>query len=309
MMPSGSVYDPAPLPRGHVEYSVRPVDLITCLYLLVNACLVLCWASRIESAYGYCAAFSSAAVAVMVIPPLCRCSTVPWVAFIGELYPIAGFTFQYMSTAVLNQASPLPWFDPWLAEIDRSLFGGLVCDRFSTAIPHPLFAESMAFFYFSYYLLIPSVSLILWFKNRGLCLDCIFSMACSFYLFYLIFSLFPSAGPQFYARQGAIEWKGFFFGPLLTSLLENTELPTGSFPSSHVGIALAITFFAWRFHRGLGVITAFLTSGLCFAILYGGPHYALDLPCGLVAGSVFLGLSRLISRTMKNVCRQKNHIP
>lgn len=275
---------------------LRSMDRITCLFLLINTGLVLAWASRIDSPIMLGAAFLTGAVAAFFIPPMMRQSSRKLIALIGTLYPVAAFTFLYMSTASLNHASPVPGLDPWLAGIDEALFGSLVCDRFKAALPHRPFAEIMAFFYFSYYLMIPGTSLLLWFKRRRLCFEYIFSVTFSFYLYYLVFSIVPSAGPQFFAHEGAIVWDGYFFGPLLTQILEHGELPTGAFPSSHVGIALVTSVFAWRFGRGFGALIAFLTLGLSCAILYGAPHYALDLPCGLATGWIFLLLSRFMIR-------------
>jgi membrane-associated phospholipid phosphatase len=154
----------------------------------------------------------------------------------------------------------------------------------------------MAFFYFSYYLMIPGMGLFLWFRKKERFSHFVFTSALCFYFFYWLFSLIPSAGPQYYLYEGFIEWKGVFFGPLLTHLLQAVECPTGAFPSSHVGVALIVCGFAWRQGRRPGLLLLILLTGLAASILYGGPHYFLDLPCGLAVGFVFLGCAETCAR-------------
>jgi hypothetical protein len=180
--------------------------------------------------------------------------------------------------------------------MDSVLFGRPFCALFSEAYPHTLFAEVMAFFYLSYYLIIPGMGLLLWFRKRPAFEPFLFQVALCFYFFYGVFSLFPSAGPQYHLYDGAIAWDGVFFGPVLTELLLALEVPTGAFPSSHVGLALIVFFTTLRHQAWAGLPMAILLTGLCAAILYGGPHYFLDLPCGLAVGAVFLWLSRPCGR-------------
>lgn len=264
-----------------------PVDLITTGYLLLAAGMAAAWHERLPDAFWLAPLLLAAALAALFVPSLLRRREQGLGRFISAWYPVLAFTFLYLNTSLLNSASPIPPIDAWLAGIDEALFGSPLCDRFSSACPHPVFGEAMAFFYFSYYLMIPGLGLFLWFRVRRLFDSFIFTSALCFYFFYLVFSLLPSAGPQFYLREGALQWQGFLFGPLLTTILENVEVPTGAFPSSHVGVALIVTCFAWRGSRPLGALFTVLLAGLCLAILYGGPHYFLDLPCGLAVGAVF----------------------
>jgi hypothetical protein len=265
----------------------KPIDVITSAYLLLAAGLAAAWHARLPDAFWLAPLLLASAVAVLFLPPYLRRTGNAFACFVAAGYPVVAFTFLYLGTSLFNAASPIPSLDPWLAGIDDNLFGGSLCDRFSAAYPHPVFAEIMAFFYFSYYLMIPGLGLLLWFRVRPLFDSFVFTTALCFYFFYLVFSLFPSAGPQFHLRGGALHWEGYLFGPLLTTILQNVEVPTGAFPSSHVGVALIATCFAWRTSRGLGGLFTVLCTGLSLAILYGGPHYFLDLPCGLAVGAFF----------------------
>jgi hypothetical protein len=277
-----------------------PLDLITCIYMLVSGCLAGLWGRSVPGAAWICPLFIAGGLASLWLPPLLRRSGHPLLIFLAAWYPVPALAFFYLSTARLNQGSPVPVLDPWLADWERDFFGGLVCERFSETCSSTLFAEIMAFFYYSYYIMIPGLGLLLWFRNKRLFPEFIFCTAMGFYVFYLIFAIAPSHGPQFHVNQGAILWDGHFFGPLLTNLLSRIEVPTGAFPSSHVGMAVVVTAFAWRHHRGLGLIAALLTAGLSAAILYGAPHYFLDLPCGIALGLVYLIAYGPLARKLGN---------
>jgi len=283
---------------SHLTSNLKPLDLITGSYILIASVLAFLWIGLVQSAIILCCAFL-----IFLIPPLLRRLNNPISVFISDIYPMPLFAFLYIQTATFNQKSPVPLLDEHIAGIDQDLFGMQFCDLFSSAFPSLFFSEAMAFFYFSYYLMIPGVGFLLWIKNRVLYRSFIFTTALCFYFFYLVFSILPSEGPQFYLREGVILWKGYFFAPILNDILNALEVPTGAFPSSHVGIALIVTVFAWRFNKVLGVILTVLTSGLCAAVLYGGPHYFIDLPCGLVVGVIFILIAAPCFRFLKRTPR------
>ncbi|MHC4942397.1 MAG: phosphatase PAP2 family protein [Planctomycetota bacterium] len=275
--------------------TLMPIDLITCVYLLASGCLAGLWGKSVPGALWLCPLFIAGGLATLVFPPLLRGSRSSLLHFLADWYPIFGFTFFYLSTGLLNQGSPIPCLDPWLAEWDRALFGRIFCEGFSEAFSTRVFAEIMAFFYFSYYFMIPGLGLVLWFRDRLLFRRFLFCTALGFYFFYLLFSILPSYGPQFHVNHGAIFWDGYLFGPLLTGLLLGIEMPTGAFPSSHVGVSVVVTVFAWRHSRRLGALAAILLAGLSLSILYGGPHYFIDLPCGIALGLCFLLLHQPVA--------------
>ncbi|MBU0756345.1 MAG: hypothetical protein KJ645_14480, partial [Planctomycetes bacterium] len=171
--------------------AAKTLDRITALYLAASAILVCWWNARIPHAGWFIFVYLASAVAAWRLPPLLRRSRNPLLRFLGDWYPILCFTACYLATASLNKGSPFPPLDPWLIHMERQLFGSLVCDRFSSAFSQPLFAEAMAFFYFSYYLMIPGLGLILWWRRRSLFHEFVLVTACTFYVYYLVFSVWP----------------------------------------------------------------------------------------------------------------------
>lgn len=276
--------------------AIRPVDLITVIYLLLSGSLAVLFLYPAEAGGSIALVHGLAALA---IPLACRALNRPerpWRTAVLEWYPPFIFTLFYLETAAINQGSPFPSLDPWLAASDRFLFDDTLSSALPALVPDLWFAEVMAFFYFSYYLLVPGVGLYLWIRQRSVFREYVLTVAACFYFCYLLFCLFPSGGPQFHIEGGRIVWEGCFFGPMLTEMLSRNEVATGAFPSSHVAVSLIALAFVWRSRSLVRFLVAVLFAGLFLSTVYGGPHYALDLPAGLAVGWFFLAAVPRLNR-------------
>jgi hypothetical protein len=81
---------------------------------------------------------------------------------------------------------------------DDTIFGSQLSIGFSTYFSNLIFSELMYLSYFSFYLLIISFTLYMYFKRKNEFERTNFQLIASLYIFYFIFCIFPSAGPQFY---------------------------------------------------------------------------------------------------------------
>lgn len=270
------------------ESILRPVDLISIFYLLVSGILAAVF--LFPSITGGLVALAHGAV-VIALPFCLRAlgqESKGWKNFVREWYPAAFFFALYAETALINSGSPVSSLDPWLSGIDDAVFGAQLSEAFPVAVPMTWFQEWMAFSYCSYYVLIPGGGLYIWLKNRRAFSDFLFTTAACFYFCYIVFIIFPAGGPQMYLHDGVIHWDGVFFGPLLTAMLGTLESDTGAFPSSHIAISLIVVVSVWRLKGGLRYLFVLVFIGLFLATVYGGPHYAIDLPAGVAVGILFL---------------------
>ena len=76
----------------------------------------------------------------------------------------------------------------------------------------------------------------------------------------------------------------------------------GAFPSSHVGVAVVILLFMWRFKPKVAVAVFLpIVIALSLATVYGQYHYFTDVIAGLVMGiSIGLYGSFLTAKRVKN---------
>lgn len=227
------------------------------------------------------------------------------VVLLGEWYP---------DTYALNRI--LPNFDPLVAGWDQAIFTSQPALTFSETMPWLWFSELMYLGYASYYFMSVIIPLLFFFRFYDKFVETGGIIVTSFFLFYLIYVIFPVAGPQYYfqaigidnALAGIFPDVGTYFtthqeclplpgndGPfraLVQVAHDAGERPTAAFPSSHVGIATVLLLLGARYCRMRRRCTLLkwfvpLYILLCFSTVYIKAHYAVDAMAGLVFGTVF----------------------
>ncbi|PLX10303.1 MAG: phosphoesterase [Marinilabiliales bacterium] len=211
-------------------------------------------------------------------------------ALIAKAYPLILSAYFYQETVNYNKLF-FDNLDSLLEKADFFLFGFQAAETFSQILPNHFFSELMYIAYFSFYLLIIGFFIINYQeKSMG---ENIFHLIASLYLFYLIFSFIPAAGPQYYFPypQNALP-EAFVFDDIMKIIQEFGEQPTGAFPSSHVGISIIILILL-RENSGkyfkIGLPIVFL---LILSTVYIKAHYVVDVIGGLLFAPFILLISR-----------------
>ncbi|HLP04338.1 MAG TPA: phosphatase PAP2 family protein [Paludibacter sp.] len=225
-------------------------------------------------------------------------------AFIGGL-----LIYWYPETYDINRL--ISNRDYWLAGIEQHIFGFQPALLFNKLYPQHWIAEIMNLGYLSYYPLIICTSIYFYFKDRKYFKYFFFVVLFSFFCYYLIFNLFPAAGPQYYyqaiglenASSGIFPRIGLYFSNhkelqsmddsgFFSRLVQNTQMvgerPTAAFPSSHVGISTLILILLLKNRRYLylACITP-LYVALVGATVYIQAHYVIDVVAGFVTAFLF----------------------
>ncbi|MCU7695147.1 phosphatase PAP2 family protein [Haoranjiania flava] len=207
-------------------------------------------------------------------------------AKIFHLLNVAGIyallTFLYKETATLNTLI-FPKIDAQLSLADEALFGFQPALYFSRWCSGCFWSELFFFGYFSYYLM-PLIILFLLYKYYPHKIEAFgFVVISSFLVYYVLFILFPAAGPQFYFTypDNAIDACGVF-GHAIQLIQKHGEGPTGAFPSSHV--AVSCIMLLWLYAHCRKWIKYFLPVViiLIFSTVYIKAHYVVDVVAGIV---------------------------
>jgi len=167
---------------------------------------------------------------------------------------------------------------------------------FSSYFSNSFFSEIMYFGYFSFYLLILGFVLYTFFKKRTIFLETIFILSTSLYIFYFIFGLFPSAGPQFYFSfpENSLP-DAYFFDKVMHFIQRNGEQPTGAFPSSHVGISIIILILLRKKVSHLIYKIAFpFVITLILSTVYIKAHYLVDVIAGIICAPIIYHISSIL---------------
>lgn len=147
--------------------------------------------------------------------------------------------------------------------------------------------------YFAYYPLIIFVSTYFYIRDIKLFNKVIFVIIFSFIIYYLIFIFFPAGGPQFYFNLVDIEIPVHgFFGKTMRLIQRMGERPAGAFPSSHVGIAVIIVIYIWKYIKKFFPYILILVVLLFLSTIYIRAHYLIDSIAGLLTAPLLYLLGK-----------------
>lgn len=276
---------------------LRATDTSTLVYNAAVVAIILAFSSRIPS-WDRIILLNLATVAVVLLLSRAGGQSHPLLRFLRDFYPMFFFFAAYEQTGRMNRVLFPELLDPLFQRLEYALFGFQPAVEFARRFPQPWFNEYMHIAYFSYYLLFPSLGLILHARgDRRVFDEYMFTLSSSFYVFFLIFILLPVAGAA--TLEAPPLPAAGPFTVLMDVIYAHLEPPGGAFPSSHVGIALLVVIYARR-HLAprLFWLYALLGISLTLATVYCRYHYAVDVLAGLAAGTAltffFQGVHRRI---------------
>jgi membrane-associated phospholipid phosphatase len=206
--------------------------------------------------------------------------------------------------------------DYLLAALEQNIFSCQPALLFPLKFPQNWFSEIMNFGYLSYYPIIIGSSVYFYISNKADFKQFFFSLMFSFYIYYLIYILFPTAGPQYYfcaltpdqIQHGIFPNLGNYFNlhtglvcnhvndGFFVNLVEKTQLvgerPTAAFPSSHVGISTLIVYSFLRKKKYAILALIFpVYLALVMSTVYIQAHYLIDSIAGFFSAILLYNIS------------------
>ncbi|MDR1129367.1 MAG: phosphatase PAP2 family protein [Prevotellaceae bacterium] len=281
------------------------VELLTFAYILITAaCILTLFGIHTQTCtlLFYRIAFFTA---VCLMAFISEKSGNKFVNYIRYLFPFSLIAYWYPETYYLahpdNTGLPesifLPNLDSFFEHLDVAIFGCSPAIEFSKAFPQSVVSEIMYFGYFSYYLLFLFTFTYFFFVKPDMADRAMFYCLCSFFIFYAIFTLVPVAGPQFYySFPDSQVPDGYFFCSLMRWLQFEGEMPTGAFPSSHVGLTLIVMILLFQNARKYFYIILPVAIILTAATVYIKAHYLVDVLAAFIAAPLILALSKSLFR-------------
>jgi membrane-associated phospholipid phosphatase len=167
----------------------------------------------------------------------------------------------------------------------------------------------MNFAYFAYFLLIPAAGVVLMRKARMYQVKkLLFSCMLGYYMCFIIFHLFPIAGPvHAFGHLPRVERQGGPFTFLVEKLQDVGGIHGGAFPSSHVAAATVVLIFLWLHERKAVWVFGPLVISLYISTVFLGYHYASDVFGGIIVGVFAVALGSVFGTQHANIlCSCKN---
>jgi len=272
---------------------LSPLDLATILYMLVSG-IYICFS---KADFNTLLPHFAIRIAILLLI-ICLCiaadkyKTNKPLLFLKNLYPLLFLGFFYTETHYMKNIIFDTNLDAYFYNAEHSLWNCQPSMEFSKLYHQAWVNELMNIFYFSYYVIIGLSCVVLYLKEAQQSQKAIFIVVLSFYLYYIVFAVFPVVGPQYHILNCGIEQNPpYFFGKLMRYILTDYEKPTGAFPSSHVGIAIIISYITYTHLKKLFFVTLPFVIGICFATVYIKAHYLVDVIAGIVSAPICILLS------------------
>lgn len=202
--------------------------------------------------------------------------------FVRVAYPVLLTPLLYTELDLLNQLHVQGYLDPTVQAWEEAVFGAQLSVVWARRQPWRWLSELMHLGYFSYYLLIP-VSALLVYRRGGPRELHRFTMitGLGFLLCYLLFTVFPVAGPRYlYDRLQGTPARALFF-EAVHAIAEAGSSKGTAFPSSHVAATVAAWLASRRVARGWFRVSAPFVVLLTLGTVYGRFHYAVDSVAGI----------------------------
>ncbi|HEY2806760.1 MAG TPA: phosphatase PAP2 family protein [Gemmatimonadales bacterium] len=264
-----------------LKRGVTPTDKLFLAYLAINSCVLAWHAHEVE---GWPWLVLGNLLALLLVWLLARAPRSAVVDFLGGAYPIILTAAYYTQLGEINiDVGRL--FDRTVQHWEVGLFGGEVSVTWHQRMPNLTLSFILHFCYASYYWLLCLPPLFLFFRrSRDAFERAGFIMTLGFYVCFLIFSLFPVAGPRYFFGNAT--------GPIAqvaTARFERWLSEGGSaigtaFPSSHVAATWCAVYSLWRDARWLALLVAPVAIGLALGTVFGQFHYGVDALAGALLG-------------------------
>jgi membrane-associated phospholipid phosphatase len=265
----------------------NPADFATILYAVITAIWILFFFNKIEDSFEKIIFRSGVILLIVLIFNIRSSKYNDILEFVKICYSSLLLFYWYRETASLNTFIFDP-FDHYLYSIDQTIFGFQPSVEFSSKCNSPFCSEIMYYGYFSYYFINMLVILLYYFKNKASVYKIVFVFIFSFVLYYLIFILFPSVGPQFYLSYELRSVpQGFLFQQEIRYLLHSAEVKTGAFPSSHVGMAVIFMILIYKISKKVFWFVLPISLVLMASTVYIKAHYFIDVIGGVLSGILF----------------------
>ena len=207
--------------------------------------------------------------------------------FFRDTYPFFLYTFLFKEVSIIvNVLFPF-WLEPWLIKWDLLLFGNHPTVWLQN-LSSSWFSEVMAFSYWSYYVFIPFVGFLLYFKkDRSLFHSYAFNLAFTMYTCYFLFLFLTARGPHETLVHLHIDRDlGWIFDRMVHSLQNTASISGAAFPSSHVAAMWISWIFVFKHRKLLAWTFLPLILSLSFSVVYMQYHYAVDAIAGVLLAAL-----------------------
>jgi membrane-associated phospholipid phosphatase len=222
---------------------------------------------------------------------------------IHDLYPLVVMLGLYAEIGTLTVPLGLDTTfenDAIVQQWEAALFGSQVSYEWIRRAPSIFWSGVLHLVYFVYYPMVVLGPVLLAARGkREQARRVLFTTMLAFVTCYVVFVLFPVAGPNYAFEHPTGPVREVWSARLVYGVLQSGSSFGAAFPSSHIAGAVAATLAVWREWRLLAYTFVLPVLLLLIGIVYCQMHYAVDVLAGLVvAGAATLAAGRVFAAKM-----------
>lgn len=272
--------------RSPLSRAAFAFDWIIIAYCLLMLPAIAVLGRPLSEYFGELIFYAAMALIAFAIMRYVDPSRSRWHALIRLLYPAAMFTFFYRATGGLMFLLTDQFLDWQVVTFEKMILGASPTLYFDAHLLNVWVNEILSLCYFSYYPMLPVFMIAVFLKRHyGVIREFTAAACLTFFISYLLFSLYPVEGPRWYFADLYVNnIEGPLFRPLVEMVIERGAVHGGAMPSSHTGIALVIMLFCFRYYRKAGWLLLPVVTGLALGTVWGRFHYASDVMVGAAIG-------------------------
>lgn len=281
------------LPRRPTELvrALAPLDILTILYtassfLVVSVQSIGQDALRLSSTeFGWLLGAHALLVILVLLAAQARTQACSSHCFLAEWYPLVVLTAVYASVDLVNgpRAAAGLSHDAVIQRLEFATFGRQLAHDWSRSQTQAAFSWPLSLSYLGFFPLVIAAPAVLWWRGHIVrARQTIFGISLAFFTCYLVFLLFPVAGPNYlwgWPTDGA---HAALPSRLVRELIDGGDSWGSAFPSSHVAASMAAALLAFRNWRPLGWVLLPFAVGILIGVVYFQVHYAVDAVAGLI---------------------------
>lgn len=268
---------------------MAPLDRITLLYTICSAAVLATLyvtgdprISRTELAYLLTAHWLL--LTLVALAPMARRQAGTFGRLIAEWYPLVVLLAVYGSIGLVN--APRAWldqsFDPLVLSWEGRLAGTRFLMYYSGYTGTPILTWLLGISYLAFFPMVIASPMVLWaMGRRDHARRAIFGITLTFLTCYLLFLLFPVAGPAYIWGWPDAQTNADLPVRLVRQLNDRHDSWGSAFPSSHVAASAVAVLLGFSGCRRLGTLIAPVALGILLAVIYFRVHYVLDAVAGL----------------------------
>jgi len=293
-----------------------PIDLISFGFILFKLLYLFFGRHRVEEAWLHLTILTLIVIAIVVVITIHNRRSGWLIDFLRNWYPLILFTYFFELSTKVNLVIFPEYLDPFFMRIDRFIFGYQPVLVWREALNHILISELFYFAYFSYYIVVPGMAFLTYFKKRECFERYVFILSFVFYICYITYAILPVMGGKYLLGVPAwiTSYEGGPFQHIMAFIYRSSAHSGAAFPSSHVAVSVVVNLAALQYFRKLGYWLIPLTILLSISTVYCHYHYFIDTVFGLFYGvgfyfagaSLFAYLKRvMVSETLLEKVKQE----